>query len=310
MPRADKIKHDYSRDVPYETATRRRSARERENELTVPDLKEWEPTSLPEHFFVVLEGKRRTGKTTFARWLLQYYANTFCLAWCMTKTKASQEWHEIFGKDFIFDTWNPTAVLKLIEKGDAAIKKYGSEEAATKAGCSMLLVLDDIISEKIHDDPVFKLMAVAGRHHLLAVILMTQDPHAISPLVRDNSDVAVIFKLKTFRNKESLWKDFMNDIDKPEAMAMLDRYCIEHEALVCNQVNLTPETSKNFYKTTGDKTKLEHPDYMLGSPEQKRLNQLERNAKKQEEKFRKNAVVGKPSPSDTREMTVDKILNG
>lgn len=239
--------------------------------IPVPTLSEWDPTTLPTDFFVVLEGKRRTGKSTFAKWLLQYYKRNFFIAWCMTMTKASGYWQEFVGPQFTFDGWVPAAVDNLIKRNDAIIRKYGEDSPITRRECATLIILDDVVSAKIHDDPVFVRLAVEGRHHLISVLLLVQDPKAVGPKVRDNCDVAVIFNQKTLRNKEAIWNDFFNDVTKDEAMAMMKRYCQEHNTIVAVQTSLTPDIQSTFYVSTGDKTKLDDPHYCLGNAHQREM---------------------------------------
>jgi hypothetical protein len=281
-----------------------------ENDPTDLTLQEWDPRSLPDHFFMTLEGKRRTGKSTFAKWLLQWYQHKFSLVWCMTLTKASGYWQQFVGEQFTFDNWNPDAVLKLIERGDHFIKKYGEDSKDAKRLGSSLIILDDVISANIHNDFIFNRLATEGRHHLISVILMTQDPHAISPKVRDNSDVAVVFNLKTFRNKESIWRDFMNDVDKETALVLLAKYAVEHDALVCVQTNLNDQINKNFFKSTGDKTKLKDPNYCLGSSLQAEQVKKERADKERlKERLALIKAPKEPENSETEKYTVSKILS-
>ena len=273
------------------------------------ELKEWDPKSLPDNFFVVLEGKRRTGKSTFAKWLLQWYQNEFALVWCMTKTSVSGYWQEFVGDKFTFDDWYPSAVYRLIQRNDQIVKKFGEDSPHAKKLCATLIILDDVISGKVHDDPTFKLLAVEGRHHLISIILATQDPKAISPLVRDNADLAVVFNQKTWRNKESIWHDFMNDVDKKTSQALLQKYAVDHDALVCIQTNLNGEIRKNFMITTGDKTKLWDPHYTLGSDEQKRLT-LEYRKTDKEKKKRARAQPVTPIPSsEVKMLEAEKFLS-
>eukprot|EP00727_Mastigamoeba_balamuthi_P000693 m51a1_g10620 hypothetical protein (692) ;mRNA; f:59447-62102 len=260
------------------------------NTDSLPDLQEWDPRSLPNDFFLVLEGRRRIGKSTFAKWLLQWYQDKFSLVWCMTQTKSTHYWDEFVGDAFTFDSWYPSCIAKLIERNDAIIAKYGETSDKARELGSALVILDDVISAKVHDDPMFRKLAVEGRHHLISIILMTQDPKAIGPCVRDNADVAVIFNQKTFRNKESIWADFMNDTTKDLARAMMAKYCVEHNALVAIQTNLNADITQNFFKTTGDKTKLQDSTYALGSVEQKKIIFAER--RKREEDARRHEAEG------------------
>jgi hypothetical protein len=278
-------------------------------QIQVPELGEWDPKGLPDHFFVVCEGKRRTGKSTFAKWLLQYYMDKFSLVWCMTNTKASGYWQEFVGEAFTFDSWYPSAVVRLIERNDKIIKQYGEESEASKKLGSALIILDDVISSKLHDDAVFMRLAVEGRHHLISVILMTQDPKAIGPKVRDNCDVAVIFNQKTLRNKETMWADFLNDIPKKLGFEMVTHYAVEHDALIAVQTNLNSEIKRNFFKSTGDKTKLTDPNYALGGPEQRQIISKERAERKVRNRRRKeDAKFAKEDPQDIQKMTEKSVL--
>lgn len=275
----------------------------------VPNLTEWDPKSLPDHFFLVLEGKRRTGKSTFAKWLLQFYQNKFSIVWCMTNTKASGFWQKFVGDAFTFDSWYPSAIWKLIQRNDAIIKQFGEESEASKKLGSALVILDDVIADRIHEDPMFMRLAVEGRHHLISIILMTQDPKAVSPKVRDNTDVAVIFNQKTFRNKEAIWHDFMNDTGKDFALSLMSKYAIEHNALVTSQVNLNGDISKMFFKSTGDKSKLQDPEYILGGPQQRQMVEREREQAKFAKKAKEDAAkTATEKPDDIQKLTTKEIL--
>lgn len=285
-------------------------------EVPIPDLEEWDPATLPEHFFLVLEGKRRTGKSTFAKWLLQFYTDKFSLVWCMTKTKASGYWQEFVGEAFTFDNWYPNAIERLVDRNDKIIKEFGEDSKEAKKLGSVLLILDDVVSANIFNDPMFIKLAVEGRHHLISVILATQDPKAICPKIRDNADVAVIFNQKTFRNKESIWSDFMNDVPKNVGFSIITKFCVEHSGLVCIQTNLNSDIRKNYMKTTSDKTKLFNPNYMLGGLDQRRIVAEERRIKELEAKRRKLTLRADKRPLDERrlasedqssQLTVNKI---
>lgn len=284
--------------------------RERLEAAESVELEEWDPTTLPDNFFLVLEGKRRTGKSTFAKWLLQWYQDRFALVWVMTRTKVSGYWQDIVGEQFTFDDFYPSAIGRLLERNDALVKKYGEESEQAKELGSTLIILDDVISGNVHNDPIFKLLAVEGRHHLLSIILMTQDPKAISPLVRDNADLAVVFNQKTFRNKESIWSDFMNDIPKETAFALLLRYAIEHNALICVQTNLNTDINKNFSKSTGDKTKLWAKGYALGSDDQKSMVFQERRQRELVLRRNNAGPIQKIASSDIWNLSAPKIMGG
>lgn len=279
-------------------------------EVPIPELEEWDPTSLPDHFFMVLEGKRRTGKSTFAKWLLQYYQDKFSLVWVMTHTKSSGFWQEFVGSQFVFDGWSSRAIHLILQRNDKIVTEYGEDSDISKKMGSTLIILDDCIEKDIFYDPAFINLAVEGRHHLLSIIFVTQDPKTVCPKVRDNSDVAVVFNLKTFRNKESIWHDFMNDVTKDEALGLLEKHCVDHNCLVCVQTNLNSDIKKNFYKSVGDKTKLEDPEYLLGDETQKEMTVKEREVKKLKKEAQKGLDKNRKVPQELegQNFTIDKTL--
>lgn len=308
---------EYRRRAPQDTAARKRQRMEAAVR-GLPQLKEWDPTQLPHGFFVVLEGKRRTGKSTFAKWLLQWYQKRFSLAWVMTHTKANGYWQGIVGDSFVFDGYRADAVARAIARNDKIIARHGPDTPATLAAASTLIIFDDCITKEIYHDEMFVRLAVEGRHHCISVIFITQDPKTVSPKVRDNCDVAVVFNQKTYRNKESMWHDFMNDVDKETALALLARHAIDHNALVCVQTNLDGVIAKNFFASTGDKTQLQDPHYMLGGPEQVAIIRREREEarlKKLRAQLEDKADKRPPrekteAGGEAGEFTVDKILSG
>ena len=276
---------------------------------SLPELREWDQMSLPDGFFMVLEGKRRTGKSTFAKWLLQFYCDKFSLVWCMTNTKCSGYWDEFVGDAFTFQGWNPSAIWNIVERNDKIIKQYGEDSETAKQLGSVLIILDDVVSSKIHDDPMFKLLATEGRHHLISIILMIQDPKAINPAVRDNCDCAVIFNQKTFRNKESIWHDFMNDTVKDLGMALLTRYAVNHDCIVSDQTVLDADLNKCFFKSTCEKLKLKNPDYALGGPTQKEIIFKERKAREEMKRLQKQHAKGATeNGNEIRKLTTKEIL--
>jgi hypothetical protein len=284
--------------------------------IELPKLEEWDPSKLPPGFFVILEGKRRTGKSTFATWLLQWYIHRFSLVWCMSQTSLSGYWQKRIGKEFVFDGYYPDAINAVLARNDKIIGEHGEESKITAATADTLIIFDDCITKEIWNSDQFIKLAVEGRHHRMSFIFITQDPKTVRPCIRDNADVCVVFNQKTMRNKMSIWEDFMMDVDKNTAFALLAKYAVNHDALVCEQSNLDGVITKNFYKSTGDKTKLEDPNYILGGPTQKALIVKEKaqakanaQARKLAEKADKRPVHNKvPDDMKAATFTVEAMM--
>jgi len=110
----------------------------------------------------------------------------------------------------------------------------------------------------------------------------------------------------------------MNDVDKQTALALLSNYAVEHDSLVCIQTNLNGQIQRNFKKSTGDKTKLQKPDYMLGGPSQKEMIIKEKAEVKEMKKLKRLQEQSDKRPNKDKatdkmkatSFTVDKMEKG
>lgn len=254
----------------------------------IPTLKQWnifgENHKLPDGFFLILEGSRRTGKSVFLKWLLYYYRNVFDLAIVMTETPHNGFWQPIVSNQYVHSGWDPLLVEKLLEQQhklkEECFKNNPNKQNPTEYR-KVLLILDDIVGDRnhIHEDAVLNNLAVEGRHSNIHVCLTTQEPHAIGTALRNNCDVVVIFQQKSKRSKESVFNDFlMNKLDfKFQAEELLKRYTKNHDAILIEMYKLTPGTFESYFHVPAsltfdkEKDKIKVPDYQLGNEEQKRL---------------------------------------
>jgi hypothetical protein len=261
------------------------------------NLKEWDPLKkehrLPPHFFMILEGSRRIGKSIFLKWLLSFYKDEFDLALVCTETSFNGFWQPIVGNEYVHSGWKPMLIMKLLASQTEELRKQTFIPNYKMR--RVLLVLDDIIGDKrkIHEDEVLNKLAVQGRHSGISVALTTQDPKAINPTLRNNADVAVIFQQKNFRGKESVFHDFINIFEnKHTAVDVLRRHTKDHDCVIVENSKLNEDPKKLYFHLSGDKTfdkdkinpkgekgdsKCE--DYQLGSSKQKILAQSERGRK-------------------------------
>lgn len=239
-----------------------------------PELEEFDPTSeeIPEDYFLILEARRRVGKSFWARWFLSFRQDSYEIVVVMTKTKMNGYWQKIVGPRFVHQGWHPNLVTGLIERNRERVEEYGKGDPENK----VLIILDDIISEKIHDDKVMAQLATEGRHYDIAVMIMTQKPKAIGTDLRDNTDIAVIFNQRSLRARESCYEDFMCSLPKDEALPMLDAYTKEHKCVVVQNFQLNNDRKVLYKKCNAE----EVPDYILGGEAQRRMYQEDKNAGK------------------------------
>ena len=254
----------------------------------IPKLDVWDPKSkdpdqqLPEHFFLICEGARRSGKSIFLKWMLYNYKDYFDLAIVCSETPMNGFWQPLVSNQYVHQSWDPFLITKLLESQTAEREKaYHRPDYKPK---KVLIILDDIIGDRahIHEDPVLNRLAVQGRHYFVSVVLTTQEPHAIGTSLRNNCDAVVIFQQKSKRAKESVLNDFLQFKldDKWSALYILKKYTADHSAILVFMDNLKPGIVKGYFHIPQDMTFDPHkgkdgdvkvPKYTLGSKEQKYL---------------------------------------
>lgn len=254
-----------------------------ENYPEVPKLQHWnvnkEENKLPEGFFIICEGSRRSGKSVFLKWLLYHYRNEFDLCIVMSETPHNGFWQPLVSNQYVHVGWNPFLVEKVFET-----QMHEIEKAAKKPGYQakrVLLILDDIVGDRrhIHEDTTLNRLAVEGRHFKISICLTTQEPHAIGTALRNNCDVALIFQQKSKRAKDSVCEDFLcYKLDfKWQAEDLLKTYTMKHDCILVKMHELDPDPTKTYYHVPASMTfdekedKVRVPDYQLGSLEQRQL---------------------------------------
>jgi hypothetical protein len=245
-----------------------------------------EDNQLPEGFFLICEGARRSGKSIFLKWLLYHYKKKFDLAIVMTETPQNGFWQPIVSNQYVHSGWDPFLVTKLFDQQIKEIEKNIHDKTYKPRRC--LLILDDIIGDRqwIHDDATLNRLAVEGRHYKISVALTTQEPKAIGTALRNNCDVCLVFQQKSRRGKESVCDDFLRfKLDyKWQADDLLKTYTKNHDCILIEMHKVCPEPFLSYWHVPADMTfdkekdKIKCPKYQLGSEEQKRLAKTEKGS--------------------------------
>ncbi|MBU0706671.1 hypothetical protein KJ807_05665 [Patescibacteria group bacterium] len=252
-------------------------------------IEELDRMDIPHNFFAIMVGRRRSGKTFFARWFLEPHKDTYDKVIVVTKTKMNAFWAKIVGSDFVHEGWakGRIVVKKLMEHQKKQIQKRGGpdnmpdDDDHSYDPDNVLLIIDDIISDKIHDDPVINELPVAGRHYNIAVMVMTQAPKAIGTHMRDNADLAVVFQQINARNRESVQEDYIATIDKHAALSMLDAYTGDYNFLATRMFKQSNEATERFRRGKAEEVE----NFAMGGPEQRRIIEKERARNEAKQSF-------------------------
>lgn len=166
----------------------------------VARLDEFNPDeSLPEHFFCIYYGLRRSGKTVMLRYMLKELEERLeeHKVYLFSSTaEVSPEQYDFVPKKAKFPNINEIEfdLGEIIGKQKAAIKRHHENEEEEPA--PILVILDDCVSEeKIRHSPSLNTLAVAGRHINISVIILSQvvtGSGSVPPIIRTQADAIFV----------------------------------------------------------------------------------------------------------------------
>ncbi len=162
-------------------------------------------------FTVLLIGRRRSGKSFMARWLMYHLRNRFPVGVVITGTKLNDFWSQYIPKEFIHDIEDMGIVLENVYKRQQFLIEH--PELGIDPRC--FLILDDVLKDKykVRFSKPLSRAFTDGRHYKVFTLITSQDPRGIPPDLRENTDLCIIFRQFQKGRKESVKEDFLDYID-------------------------------------------------------------------------------------------------
>jgi hypothetical protein len=171
-------------------------------------------------FTVTIIGRRRSGKSWIARWLLYNLKHRFPCAVVVTATAINNFWSKHIPKEFIHDVENVNEVLGVVLERQKALLQHPELEIDPR----ILVVLDDVLKDAmlIRFSKHLRTMYTDGRHLKVFLVVIIQDPTGIPPTLRENTDLAIIFRVFQKGRKEAVADNYLDYIaDKKTQMQFL-----------------------------------------------------------------------------------------
>jgi len=204
---------------------------------------------LPDNFFGIAYGARRTGKTHAISCLLDPIKDRFDFAYLFSATAGLHEGQE---GELDFDMIRPEAKFKGFDEEALAMiierqKKVMEHNNKCKNKRDMkpnrtLIIFDDFVHEKaVRYSKIFTELPVLGRHYGLSVICLSQGYSAVgssglNPATRQNSDFTLTFLPRNTDDIERIAKWYISR-PKVEAMWFIQSVCQEEHT--CLGMSLT-----------------------------------------------------------------------
>ena len=277
----------------------------------VERLQEFDPTiDLPEHFFAIYYGLRRSGKTTMLRTMLHE----------MQEILGQREVHlfsttaEVSPEDYKYIPKKGKHVqLEMLEQDlgeiigsqKKKIKQFNEKEGPEPE--PLLIILDDCVSENsIRHCPSLNTLAVAGRHMYISVVILSQvvtGSGSVPPIVRTQADaIFVVANPRSKIERKLLIEQYLTPckVSKEETTGdqILDKAtAIQFRALIILTTDSSARDYEEFLILYGpvDDDKIPK-DFKLGSPEQWEDEYEEKLPHRKKQKIEKPKKL--PNPFD------------
>lgn len=230
-------------------------------------LEKFDPTDLPEDgkLSILVFGKRRTGKSFFTKWYLSERREDFDELFVFTKTKCNGWYQKFLPEPFIYDGYQADKAEQILNHA----KDMQEKEMDGKGPEPRIFFLgDDLISDHSHrHDETLDALYTMGRHVGITVAYLSQKFKAVTPAIRDNADIIVIFTMFNANEAQQIAEEMMGNINKRTAMELIAMYANaqQHTCLVIEAWRNEMDPEKYIKIARADEVDLQPGD--LGSEE-------------------------------------------
>src|ERR1041385_3119360 len=168
---------------------------------------------------IVIVGKRRSGKSFLARWIMYHLRRRFPAGIVVTSTSLNGVWGQYVPTNFIHNVDNLDDVIDRV----CARQTFFIKNADVLGlDWRFFVILDDVLKNpnQIRYSKELQNLFCNGRHYRLFLMVILQDPYGIPPMLRENTDVAIIFRQFTESRVEAcrgVYLDFIKGKDNQEA---------------------------------------------------------------------------------------------
>lgn len=160
---------------------------------------------------IALLGKRRTGKTTWAKYILYHLQSKIdrFVALCGNKDNAS-EWKRVINPLFVMDK-SIKFLEALRDYQDMRVSKYSQENLPIPKKYQICVILDDCGSDKsFMFSRIMRDMLSNGRHYGMTVIILAQYLNQMHSENRDQIDYLGMLYTSNLRNLKKVQEEYVN----------------------------------------------------------------------------------------------------
>jgi hypothetical protein len=159
-------------------------------------------------FTILSIGRRRSGKTYTSRWILYHLRHRYPFAIVITGTKVNNFWAQYIPQEFIYHVDDMGSVLETILTRQQTIL----ENPHLGIDPRMIVILDDVMTDKykVRFSVPLSTIFTNGRHLKILLMVNVQDPRGVGPDLRENTDLAIVFRVYEGERKKIIYKEWLS----------------------------------------------------------------------------------------------------
>lgn len=217
----------------------------------LPYPKKYDPDPVTNKLFkpdatVVVQGRRRTGKSTFVTEMLLRRRRLYPKIFMFTGTKRNNYWQQYLPVHKIAEGLDDDLLGELIELNSARYEQWKIEWERTgkvRGNPLTLFVFEDLVAEKIlRQAPHLETATMNGRHHGVPCYIMAQVIVGLTPNQRDNIDEWVFFRPDDQRTPNMIRETFGDDV-----LEVAKRVWKDGRAFIINTAPRLPIEERMFW---------------------------------------------------------------
>lgn len=210
--------------------------------------------------FCVFYGKRGSGKTFGMRNILWQLAPFVEKAMVFTNTKQNQYWQQYLPKNVVIDPFDPQRLEAWVRKKKAFINKWEQTKWMQQLinPYDVLILEDCVDANNLMHAQALTTLAANGRHLRTFVMISTQYPKKLGPIIRDNVDYAFVYFLASTNAKKAIVEQYFSELKETgyserqilnfiSQQTVVDEQDKIYNVLVVDQVRATAEMDKRLY---------------------------------------------------------------
>lgn len=210
--------------------------------------------------FIVLYGKRGTGKTWAMRNIL-YHAIPYCpQGFVVTNTPYNGYWQKYFPAKAVWKEFDPDKLRAFIDLRKKYVQDWVAREERgeyVENPYAVLILEDCISSTNLRHAEALWYLAANGRHLKMLVMISTQYPKGVGPIMRTNADYICVFFQATLYDKETILENYFSTwlglyprkqlVNWLDTRTQFDESTMQRQVIVLDNMRQTAEVSAKTF---------------------------------------------------------------